>query len=258
MQRTISHATSTDISRGAPSLRWEVWLLRAVLAASATYAVLRGEKTGAAAAVIALVLTWAPALVAARGGVRAPRLVETLWALAVSIPAASDAMGLYERVTYWGKLVHGIEGGLLAGIAALLLVGYADRTDLGLPRQLAALASVCVGITAGVVWEFVEFIIDWVVSGDLQKSNTDTMTDLLWSNLAALGAAALAVRVYHHVVGDSSRAAIGALGDCLFTPIGHFLDRHGKLAFVLMLLVIAASIAGLWFTGRPVPGLPIE
>jgi hypothetical protein len=25
-----------------------------------------------------------------------------------------------------------------------------------------------------------------------------------------------------------------------------------------MVLVIAASIAGLWFTGRPVPGLPIE
>jgi hypothetical protein len=258
MQRTITHASSTDVPRSATSLRWEVWLLRAVLAASATYAVLRGEKSGAAAPVVALVLTWAPALVAARGRIRAPRLAESLWALAVALPAASDALGMYERVTYWGKLVHGLEGGLLAGIAALLLVGYADRAELGLSRQLAALAAVCVGITAGVVWEFVEFVIDWVTSGDLQKSNTDTMTDLLWSNLAALGGAVLAVRVYHHVWDDASRAAVGGLAECLFAPIGHFLNRHGKLAFLLMVLVIAASIAGLWFTGRPVPGLPIE
>jgi hypothetical protein len=258
MQRTIGHATSTDVSRPAPTLRWEVWLLRAVLAASATYAVIRGEKSGAVAALLALVLTWAPAVIAGRGGLRAPRLIEVLWALALTMPAASDALGMYERVTYWGKLVHGLEGGFLAGLAALLLVGYADRAELGLPRQLAALAAVCVGITAGVVWEFVEFVIDWVSSADLQKSNADTMTDLLWSNLAALGAAALAVRVYHHVLDDGARTAIGGLGECLFTPIGHFLDRHGKLAFALMVLLIAASIAGLWFTGRPVPGLPIE
>ena len=258
MQRTISHATSTDLSRSATPLRWEVWLLRALLAASATYAVFRGEKTSAPAPLIALALTWGPALVAARGGQRAPRLVEALWALTLAIPAASDALGLYERFTHWGKLVHGIEGGLLAAIAAFLLLGYADRAELGLPRQLAALASVCVGITAGVVWEFVEFAIDWVSSADLQKSNTDTMTDLLWSNLAALGAAVLAVRVYHHALDDKGRAALGALGDCLFTPIGHLLDRHGKVAFLLLVLLIAASIAGLWFTGRPVPGLPIE
>jgi hypothetical protein len=258
MQRTISHAASTEAPRSATSLRWEVWALRAVLAASASYAVVRGEKSGAAAPLVALVLTWAPALVAARGRLRAPRLIEVVWALAVSIPAASDAMGLYDRLTYWGKLVHGVEGGLLAGIAALLLVGYADRAELGLSRQLAALAAVCVGITAGVVWEFVEFVIDWVSSADLQKSNADTMTDLLWSNLAALGAAVLAVRVYHHALDDKGRAALGALGDCLFTPIGHLLDRHGKLTFLLLVLLIAASIAGLWFTGRPVPGLPIE
>jgi hypothetical protein len=258
MQRTISHASSTDVSRSATGLRWEVWLLRAVLAASATYAVFRGEKSGLAAPLVALALTWAPALIGARGGLRAPRVIETLWALALTIPAASDALGLYERVMYWGKLVHGIEGGLVAGIAALLLVGYADRAELGLPRQLAALAAVCVGITAGVVWEFVEFVIDWVRSGDLQKSNADTMTDLLWSNLGALGAAVLAIRVYHHVLDDRARTSVGAFGDCLFTPIGHFLDRHGKLAFLLMVLLIAASIAGLWFTGRPVPGLLFE
>jgi hypothetical protein len=44
----------------------------------------------------------------------------------------------------------------------------------------------------------------------------------------------------------------------LFAPVGRLLDRHGKLAVLLLLLILAASIAGLWFTGRPVPGLPID
>ena len=258
MQRTISRAAPARADRPDTALRWEVWLLRAFLAAAATYALLWRERGGALAALVALALSWLPSLVAARGGVRCPRLVETLWALAVAIPAASDALGAYDRITHWGKLVHGVEGGLMAGLAACLLLGYADRVELGLPRQLAALASVCVGISAGAVWEFVEFLIDWVSSADLQKSNADTMTDLLWSNLAAVAATVLAVRVYHHTLADQERASLGALGECLFAPIGRLLDRHGKLAFLLLLLILAASMAGLWFTGRPVPGLPID
>src|SRR5919199_547165 len=128
MQRTISRAAPAQVDRPTTALHWEVWLLRAILAASAT-----------------------------------------------TLPAASDALGVYDRVTHWGKLVHGLEGGMMASLAALLLLGYADRVEFGLPRQLAALASVCVGISAGVVWELADFLIDWVGFSDLQKSNTDTM-----------------------------------------------------------------------------------
>ena len=78
------------------------------------------------------------------------------------------------------------------------------------------------------------------------------------SGVVGLGAAVLAVRLYHHTLADQSRASLGALGECLFSPVGHLLDRHGRLVFLLVLLILAASIAGLWFTGRPVPGLPIE
>jgi hypothetical protein len=196
--------------------------------------------------------------VARQGGIRTPRLAEALWALAVTIPAASDALGLYDRITHWGKLVHGVEGGLVAALTAFLLLAYADRAQFGLPRQLGAVAAVCVGITAGVTWEFVEFLVDWVSSADLQKSNADTMTDLLWSNLASITAAVLAVRVYHHGLSDAGRAALGSFGDSLLSPLGRLMDRHGKLIFVVMVVILAASIAGLWFTGRPVPGLPIE
>jgi hypothetical protein len=258
MQRTISRAAPAQVDRPTTALHWEVWLLRAILAASATYAVVWRERGGAVAALVALALTWLPALVAARGGVRVARVVEALWALAMTLPAASDALGVYDRVTHWGKLVHGLEGGMMASLAALLLLGYADRVEFGLPRQLAALASVCVGISAGVVWELADFLIDWVGFSDLQKSNTDTMTDLLWGNLAAGAAALLSVRLYHHAFDDGARVALGALGAALFEPIGRLLDRHGKLSFAVMILLIAVSIAVLWFTGRPVPGLPIE
>src|SRR5919201_1508594 len=124
MQRTISRPTTAQADQPATGLRWEVWLLRAFLAASASFAVLVDERGSALAAVVALALTWLPALVAERGSVRTPRLVEALWALTVTIPAASDALGLYDRITHWGKLVHGVEGGLLAGLTAFLLLAH--------------------------------------------------------------------------------------------------------------------------------------
>jgi hypothetical protein len=257
-QQTITRPTAAEVDQPASSPRWQVWLVRACLAAAGAYAVVSGERGGAVAATLGLALSWAPALLARRGGVRAPRMLEVLWVLAVTIPAASDALGAYDRVTHWGKLVHGVEGGLTASMAALLLLGFAQRFELGLPGQLAALGSLFVGVLAGAVWEFVEFLLDWVRYSDLQKSNTDTMTDLLWSNLAAGAAALLMVRLYHHGLSETERVALGTFGECLLKPLGRLLDRHGRMALLVVALVIAASIAGLWFAGRPIPGLPVD
>jgi hypothetical protein len=171
------------------------------------------------------------------------------------VPALSDALGLYDHVTHWGKLVHGLEGGLVAAIAALLLLGFRDQRQLELPDQMAAVASIFIGATAGAVWEIIEFLVDWVRASDLQKSNADTMTDMLWADLAAVVVGVLAVRLYCHALTPRHHQALGALAEWLFAPLGRLLDRHGKLMVLAAALLIAAFIASLWFTGRPVPGL---
>ena len=187
-----------------------------------------------------------------------PPVLWVLCAACVVLPAASGVFGMYDRVTHWGKFVHGAEGGLGASIAALVLLGYRDHRRLCLPTQLAALCSMAVGIMFGASWEVVEFLIDWVRYSDLQKSNLDTMTDMLWSNLAAVVAGLLMVRLYARAVSSAEREAIGACADALSAPLGRLLDQHGRIMTLALFVAIAAFVASLWFAGRPVPGLPID
>jgi hypothetical protein len=178
--------------------------------------------------------------------------------LLVAVPAVSDALGLYGRVLHWGKVVHAVESGLVAAMAALLLLGYRDRAQLVLATQLAALMSIAVGVTVGACWEIVDFVLDWVRSSDLQKSNLDTMTDMLWSDVASVLASLLAVRLFVHAFSAPRRASVGLTAERVCAPVGRLLERHGQLLALLVLLAIAASIAGLWFTGRPIPGVPLD
>jgi hypothetical protein len=60
-----------------------------------------------------------------------------------------------------------------------------DRERLDVHGQVVAVVNVSVGVNIGAFWEFLEFVLDWVRYSDLQKS-TDTMTDMLWNNLAAV------------------------------------------------------------------------
>lgn len=254
MATILSRPTPVHDAPTAGGPRWEVWLLRGLLMAAAVYALLRGDPRGAVVPLIALALSFLPILI----GARAPRPMEAVWVVALTLPAASDALGVYDHVTHWGKLVHGVEGGAAAALAAWMLLGFSHQHKLDLPTQLAGLASICVGITVGAVWEFYDFLVDWVWRSDLQKSNADTMTDMLWADLAAGVAALLAVRIYYHTFSPGERTATGAVAERLFSPLGQLLERHGKLMLLLAILLLAAFIASLWFTGRPVPGLPID
>jgi len=178
-----------------------------------------------------------------------------MFTLAVALPIVSSVLGLYDHILHWGKLVHGLEGLLVAIMVGLLLLAWRDRESVALTDQLATLMTICVGIFTGVMWEIVEFVLDWVRYSDLQKSNSDTMTDLLWNDVGAIIGALLAARVYRHVVRANDRAEIGQNAAWLLDGPGRVLDRHGFLVSLIVVLLVAAAIVALWFAGRPVPGL---
>src|SRR5438105_6836787 len=120
------------------------------------------------------------------------RLVVALSGVAILTPAASTALGLYDRVVHWGKLVHAVDALAVVMVFALLLLAYRDRQAIDLSDQLATLTAVFAGVLFGIAWELVAFVIDWVLATDLQKSNADTMTNLLWNELATVVGAQLA------------------------------------------------------------------
>ncbi len=175
--------------------------------------------------------------------------------LAVALPIASSVLGLYDRITHWGKLIHGLEGFFVAVTVGVLLLAWRDREHIDWSDQLATLMTICIGIFAGVMWELVEFVLDWVRYSDLQKSNSDTMTDLLWNDVGAVIGALLAVRLCCHVLRANDRADLGQTATWILDGPSRVLDRHGFLVSIIVALLIAAAVAALWFAGRPVPGL---
>jgi len=179
------------------------------------------------------------------------------FAIGVGLPMVSSVLRLYDSIQHWGKLVHAVDGFCAALIFGLLFLGWRERARVELTDELAALLTMFFGVFFGVMWEIVEFVRDWVAYSDLQKSNTDTMTDFLCNDLGVVIASLVAMRLYCHVLGGANRLALGTTAEWLVDGPSHVLDRHGFLLTIIVAVLIATTIALLWFAGRPVPGIPI-
>jgi hypothetical protein len=190
-------------------------------------------------------------------GSRANLWLLAILAVGVAIPTLSTVLGLYDRIDNWGKLVHALVGACATALFGLLLLGWRDLTQIDVTDELAALLTICAGIFFGVMWEIVEFVIDWVAYSDLQKSNTDTMTDLMWNDVACILAAVLVVRLYSHVTSAADRQQLGQTAEWLVDGPSRLLNRHGLTLTVITAACIVVAVAVLWFAGRPVPGLSI-
>ena len=188
---------------------------------------------------------------------RVPVVLATVLAVGILLPLLSSMFGVYDRVTHWGKVVHAADGACATLIFALLLLGWRERTRAELTDELATLTAIFGGVLFGVLWEIVEFVRDWVAYSDLQKSNTDTMTDFLCNDVAVVIAALIAMRAYCHVATAGDRERLGQVAEGLVDGPSRVLDRHGLALGLIASGLIAATVLVLWFAGRPVPGLPI-
>lgn len=177
--------------------------------------------------------------------------------ITIGLPLLSAVFGLYDRLLHWGKLVHGVDAFLVTLLFGMLLIAWRDAQGVDLSDELAALTSTFVGIFFGVMWEIVEFVVDWITYSDLQKSNADTMTDFLWNDFGAVIGAVLAVRACCHWLSASQRSELGEVGNTLVDGPSRLLNRHGILMTLVTAAVIAAAVVALWFSDRPVPGVQI-
>jgi hypothetical protein len=142
-------------------------------------------------------------------------------------------------------------------LVGLLVLAYRDRRGVQLSDQLTALLTMLVGVTFGMLWELLEFILDWAISTDLQPTNTDTMTDLLAANVAAVVGGGLATWLYCHWLKPARRQQLGNLAGRLFDGPSRVLDRHGLAMIVAFTALLVLAVTVLWFAGRSVPGFPL-
>lgn len=239
--------------------RWlghpESWCLRLALLAALVYQLATGNRAGAIVAAQGFVISLLPLAIQRLSALAMPRAVEFIFVLAMALQYISESLKLFEIFYYWDKLVHPTEIALASMLFTFFLLGYRDRGDARFGARQAVLIAWLLAAALGAFWEFIEFTADWFTSSDLQKSNADTMTDLLANDVGALVASLLAVWLYYAVIGKQQRAEMGALAEWLTGGLGRVLDRHGRVVGSVLALAVAVLIgAGLWIDrGSPPP-----
>jgi hypothetical protein len=167
-----------------------------------------------------------------------------------ALPTLSSLLQLYDSIQYWGKLVHALEAFGVTLMFGVLLLAWRDREAVDISDQLSALLSMFVGILFGVVWALFEFLMDWTLGSALQKSNGDTMTNLLWNDVTAVVAAVAAGHLYCHLISPADRRSLGRLSAWLVDGPSQMLDRNGMLVALVFALLGSVAVASLWVADR--------
>ncbi|HEY3060977.1 MAG TPA: hypothetical protein VGL99_18595, partial [Chloroflexota bacterium] len=172
-----------------------------------------------------------------------PRSMEALFVFGIALQFVSESLKLFEQFTYWDKIDHPTLVALTAWLSAWLLLGYRDAFRKRLPVHLIAAVGLLLGIAVGATWEYVEFASDWFGDADLQKSNADTMTDLISNDVGAFVALQFSLRLYGYLRRDECTQA-GELARWLSQGVGRVVDRHGRVIGAAAALLLGVLLLG--------------
>jgi hypothetical protein len=233
-------------------MRWANWLCRAVLLGLIGAHALSDNAAGAVVAAEGLAVSLLPLLLARLSGIPIPAALELAFVAGMTLQFGSESTKLFELFTYWDKLVHPTLVALATLLVAWLLLGFRDAFGVRLPRRVIAATALLVGMGIGAGWEFIEFAADWFGNVNLQKSNGDTMTDILANDIGAGTAMVLALWLYRRGLQATERRALGELAAWLGAGPARLLDRHGGLVGLVVTAACCALLAwGWWLDGDP-------
>jgi hypothetical protein len=233
----------------------ESWLLRLALVATAVFQIVGGNTQGAVVAFEGLLVSLLPVLIQRLSKTHVPRPLEFAFTLGIALQFISESTKLFELFTYWDKIVHPTLVALTAMIAAWLLLGYRDAFHKRIPIQLAAAFGILTGTCVGAFWEFIEFASDWFGDANLQKSNGDTMTDIIANDIGAFVATLFGVWLYTRVFTDSQRRETGLIASWLSRGPARFIDRHGRVIGTAVALLFAIVLAASQWIDHGEPAL---
>lgn len=167
-------------------------VLRAGLVLGAVVAAVLGDLGSAVvlgvAAGLALVARW----------VDLPRPYDWGFVLVIGLHAVGEAIGWYDTVEWFDRVVHVV---LPCLSAPVLYIGLARLDVLPDPRDETharhyvgmGIVTFCLGMAVGGLWEIVEWTSDGLLGTELSEGNTDTVGDLLADSVGAVLGALLLV-----------------------------------------------------------------
>jgi hypothetical protein len=143
--------------------------------------------------------------------VNLPRVYDLAFVVAIVFTCWGEALGLYDTLHWFDRVVHFFVPALGAGVVYLALARAEVLPDPRAPthgvRRYTGLAVVtfALGVAIGGLWEIVEFGSDGLLGSNLSEGNSDTVGDLIADTLGSLTGAALMLVWTHYGWGSVRR-----------------------------------------------------
>ena len=112
-------------------------------------------------------------------------IVWGIFGIAVFLNSAGYLWNLYERISWFDRLVHGYTLFALTLLLALWLYGLV-LTGARTHGLLFVLIVACLGLALGALWEIAEWGLDQFVNGNLIRGKFDTILDMMMDTLGSL------------------------------------------------------------------------
>lgn len=137
-----------------------------------------------------------------------------------------EVKSFYYTVPHWDTILHSLSAAMLAtlGFNIVNLLNDAKVVKMQMSPFFVAFFAFCFAVTAGALWEIYEYTFDYILGFNMQKFQTvdhidlvgraalyDTMKDIIFDTLSALGVSILGYLQLRVVIIHGKRVKLHAL-----------------------------------------------
>ena len=148
-----------------------------------------------------LLVSTIPSVIEKKGKLNIPDFMEVIFIImCICHFILGEMYDFFKNIRWWDSMLHTFSGMMVAilGFSIVNSINQENK-DMNIPPIIIALFAICFSVTVGVLWEIVEFLIDFISSSNMQrfkdnytgepfvgrKALLDTMKDLILDTLGA-------------------------------------------------------------------------
>jgi uncharacterized membrane protein YjdF len=148
-----------------------------------------------------LLVSTIPSVIEKKGNLNIPDFMEVIFIImCICHFIFGEMLEFFKHVSWWDSLLHTFSGSMVAilGFSLVNSLNIENKT-MNIPPIFVAIFAICFSVTIGVLWEIVEFLIDYLTGSNMQryrhsitnvdfvgrKALLDTMKDLILDTIGA-------------------------------------------------------------------------
>lgn len=174
-------------------------MLTLVLLVLAGIAAAQQEYLHALLAVVAIIISFIPAIIKRDRHEHLPWTMELLLVFVMTLHIGGGTLGLYETISWWDTLTHFLGSAMIALLGFLGTFALYQSGRIHVTIRMIGVFIFFTSIAIGAIWEIAEFTSDRLLGTDNQPDNADTNLDLITDTLAAGIVALLGVLYLKHL-----------------------------------------------------------